>query len=108
MLFLVSTRFWTLLFAGVWSLIWIAGASQFVLFNNYDAIFILGIFSTPSSLIVSGLSGGLAQLLGLSNGTRLFIDLSGFLPFGAAQFGAVGYAVGRVAQWVYQRKGAAS
>ena len=68
MAYIVSPRFWAFLVAGVWALIWAFGAAAFVFSHNYNALWILGIFSTPSSLVVSGLSHALGMSLRLLQG----------------------------------------
>jgi hypothetical protein len=98
-----SPRFWTILAAGLWALWWALLASAFVFKQNYDALWVLGIFSTPSSLIVSGLSRTLGDAFALTVEHRFFLDLGGFLIFGSAQYCGIGYLFGKGVQWFCAR-----
>jgi hypothetical protein len=104
MAYIASPRFWAFLVAGIWALIWAIGASAFVFSHNYDALWILGIFSTPSSLVVSGLSHALGDVFGLAAWFQLLIDLCGFLLLGSAQYAAIGYVFGMGVRKVIPRR----
>lgn len=96
-----SPRFWALVFAGGWSVVWVWAAIPFFSSGRVEVLWVLAIFSTPSSLVLSELSHGIAQLLGLSQSTKFHIDLFGFLLFGWLQYGVIGYVFGKLAQRGY-------
>lgn len=98
---LASPRFWTLLFVGAWSSIWVWAAVPFFSSGRVEVLWILGAFAAPSSLVLNALSQSVTQSFGMSHDAKLYIDIFGFLPFGWLQYGAVGYLLGKLLQRGY-------
>ena len=101
---IASPRFWATLAAALWAVWWALLTYAFVFKHNYDAVWVLGIFSTPSSLIVNGLSQIIADVFALTQEHRSNLDLVGFLMFGMVQYGGIGYLFGKGVQWLFVRR----
>ena len=102
--FFASPRFWSILAASIWAVWWALLASAFVFKHDYDALWALGIFSMPSSLIVDELSHAISNGLDFTKEDQLFVDLGGFLVFGSAQYSGIGYFFGKAVRWIYARQ----
>lgn len=74
--------------------------------SNFDVMFLLAIFTLPSSLLVSELSHAAGTYLNFSLSVRNVIDFIGFLLFGIIQFFLIGYIVGVISGYTKRVIGA--
>lgn len=93
-------RFWVIFAVSIWVLLWALLASSYVFKHNYDALWLLGIFSIPSSTLTAVVSNMINSIsIQLSN-YRFYIELILFLLFGSIQYGVIGYIFGLGVKWL--------
>ena len=103
MKFIFIPRFWLVLAVSIWVLLWLLFAASFVFKNNYDALWILAIFSIPSSTITKMVSEMINSLFTVMPVYHFYFDLVGFLLFGSLQYGLIGYIFGLGVKWLSTR-----
>jgi hypothetical protein len=86
----------TLLFGGVYVVVWGIAAYAYFFRHHFDAEFLLGIYTLPSSLLVSAVSLAFLKSLHISQDTKTVVDFVGFLIFGGLQYLIIGYLFGAI------------
>src|SRR5438105_538943 len=92
---------WT--FFAMYMALWAIAVVGYFWKKKFDVMILLGIFTLPSSLIVSGLSHVATSTLNISNDTGVIMDFFGFLTFGSIEYIAIGYVVGAIVEKVLRR-----
>ena len=84
-------------------LVWIITVIAYFWKGKFDAIFLLGIYTMPSSLVVSEISHVATNHLNVSNDTGVIIDFIGFLVLGGLEYMGIGFIVGTIFEKLFRR-----